>query len=91
MTTFEKDNLENLLAIFAALVAEHFDGIDPFQIQMEDETKELLFDDQDKFGAVIEDILQFYQIKVAVDLSDVFSTFPKVEDVVRFIAVNMES
>lgn len=88
-TSIDQETTENLLAIFSALVAEHFDGIDPFQIHMEDKTEELLSGNGESFYHVVVDFLQFYHIDSPIEKESLFQQFPTVGEVIYFIAKNL--
>lgn len=76
---------EDVFAIFSAFIAEYFDGIDPFQIEMEADLQTLAGEQQDKMEQVIDELFTFYKVEKVAG-----QTFQKVEDLIMYIASKID-
>lgn len=77
---------EDVFAIFSALIAEYFDGIDPFQIEMEADLEALAGEQQGTMEQVIDELFSFYKVEKVQG-----QTFQKVEDLILHIASKVDS
>ena len=60
--TTNQEMMDDILAIFSAFIAEYFDGIDPFQIELETKIQDLT-DDIGKMELVKDEIYTFYKVE----------------------------